>query len=208
MFSLVCALSSPASAENGSSLFGWFTGSTAQSDSSRTCMSAVRLCAFADRPRSWSDRDVPEVSRFSCLLLLSVRRFSDYAGSPGHSRLTQSAVLPSPQRDRVGTLKEIFAALSPRPPMPLSTPPASPHGDTGKTQGQDGVAFSFPAGLFHPLPQAGLAPRTPRIAAESPHFDSGLVFQLELKADLAQVQVVGSDDLSAQANAAVPSSSL
>src|SRR3954454_24303026 len=98
MFSLVCALSSPASAENGSSLFGWFTGITAQSDSSRTCLSAVRLCAFADQPRSWSDRDVPEVSRFSCLLLLSVRRFSDYAGSPGHSRLTQPAVLPSPQR--------------------------------------------------------------------------------------------------------------
>jgi hypothetical protein len=47
--------------------------------------------------------------------------------------------------------------------MPLSTLPASPHGDTGKTQGQDGVAFSFPAGLFHPLQQAGLARRTPRL---------------------------------------------
>ena len=43
MFSLVCALPSPASAEGGPSLFGWFTGTTVQSDSSRPCMSAVRL---------------------------------------------------------------------------------------------------------------------------------------------------------------------
>jgi hypothetical protein len=31
-------------------LFGWFTGTTTQSDFSGTCMSAVRLLAFADRP--------------------------------------------------------------------------------------------------------------------------------------------------------------
>src|ERR1700686_5623251 len=35
MFSLVCALSSPTSAEGCPSLFGWFTGTTAQSDFSR-----------------------------------------------------------------------------------------------------------------------------------------------------------------------------
>jgi hypothetical protein len=31
-------------------LFGWLTGSTAQSDFSSTCVSAVRFMAFADRP--------------------------------------------------------------------------------------------------------------------------------------------------------------
>src|SRR5439155_22965708 len=66
MFSLVCVLPSPASAESRPSLFGWFTGTTAQSDFSSTCMSAVRLGAFADRPRS-SDQGALEISRFSCM---------------------------------------------------------------------------------------------------------------------------------------------
>src|SRR6266852_1937008 len=80
MFSSVCALPSPASAEGCCpSLFGWFTGTTAQSDFSCTFMSAVRFMAFADR--SWSvDQDVQEISRFSCMLFLSVRWFLDYAG--------------------------------------------------------------------------------------------------------------------------------
>src|SRR5713101_3868415 len=61
------------------SLFGWFTGTTTQSDFSCTFMSAVRFMAFADR--SWSvDQDVQETSRFSCMLFLSVRGFLDYAG--------------------------------------------------------------------------------------------------------------------------------
>src|ERR1700730_1280632 len=79
MFSLVCALSSPTSAESCLSLFGWFTGSTAQSDFSRTFMSAVRFMAFADRSCSFV-QDVQEISRFSCMLFLSVRGFLDYAG--------------------------------------------------------------------------------------------------------------------------------
>jgi hypothetical protein len=37
-----------------------------------------------------------EVSRFSCLLLLGVRWFFDYAGPTSHSRLTRPVVLPSP----------------------------------------------------------------------------------------------------------------
>ena len=47
--------------------------------------------------------------------------------------------------------------------MPLSTLQAPPHDDACKTQGQDGVAFSFSAELFHPLQHAGLARRTPRL---------------------------------------------
>jgi hypothetical protein len=49
MFSSSCALPSPTSAKACASLFGWFTGTTAQSDFSRTFVSAVRFLAFADR---------------------------------------------------------------------------------------------------------------------------------------------------------------
>src|ERR1700681_861456 len=86
MFSLARALPSPISAEGCPSLFDRFTGITAQSDSSGTCRSAVRRLAFSDWSRSWLDREVPEVSRFSCMLLLSVRGFLDYAGPVDHSR--------------------------------------------------------------------------------------------------------------------------
>ena len=72
MFSFICALPSPASAAAIAALFGWFTGTTAQSDFSSTCMSAVRPEAFADRP-SRSGEGALEISRFSCMLFLSVR---------------------------------------------------------------------------------------------------------------------------------------
>src|ERR1700719_448791 len=67
--------SSPTSAEDCSPLFGWFIGTIAQSDSSRACVSTLWLITFADRSRSWLIRDALEVSRFSCMLFLSVRRF-------------------------------------------------------------------------------------------------------------------------------------
>ena len=104
MFSLARAFFSPASAEDRSSLFGWFIDTMAQSDSSRACVSALWLCAFADRPRSLAGRGAPEVSRFSCMWFLSVRRFFDYAGPADHSRLSRSTVLPSPLRQKVGVL--------------------------------------------------------------------------------------------------------
>ena len=47
--------------------------------------------------------------------------------------------------------------------MPFSTLQASPHDDTYTTQGQDGVACSFFAGLLHPLQPADLSRRTPRL---------------------------------------------
>src|ERR1039458_10547503 len=100
MFSLVCTLPSPASAEGFPPLFGWFTGTTAQSDFSSTCVSAVRLVAFADRPCS-SDQGALEISRFSCMLFLSVRGFSDYAGSTVHSRLAWLPFCLPPTRNEV-----------------------------------------------------------------------------------------------------------
>src|SRR5258708_20625310 len=77
--------------EDRSSLFVWFIDSMVRSDSSRACASAFWLCAFADRPRSLSGRGAPEVSRFSCMLFLSVRGFSDYAVPPAHSPLSRTS---------------------------------------------------------------------------------------------------------------------
>src|ERR1700758_1299661 len=78
MFSLVGALPSPTSAEDCSPLFGWFIGTTALSDFSGACMLALRFWAFANRSRPCSDRDAPEISRFSCMLFLGVPGFLDY----------------------------------------------------------------------------------------------------------------------------------
>src|SRR5271170_7248543 len=103
MFSFVCALPSPSSAKGCPSLFGWLTGSTAQSDFSTTCVSAVRFMAFADRPCS-SEQGVLEISRFSCMLFLSVRGFFDYAGANSHSRLAWLPCCLPPYRNEVGIL--------------------------------------------------------------------------------------------------------
>jgi hypothetical protein len=112
MFSLARALFSPDSAEDCSSLFVWFIDTMARSDSSRACASAVWLWAFADRPRSLSGRGAPEVSRFSCMLFLSVRGFLDYAGPTARSRLSLAAVLPSSYQERVGVLVLRFSKLN------------------------------------------------------------------------------------------------
>src|SRR5262245_18215766 len=128
MFSLAHALPSPTSSEELSSLFGWFIGSMAWSDSSEACMPALRLWAFSDRPRLRFERGAPEVSRFSCMLFLSVRGFLDYAGPTGHSRLSRPTVLPSPIRQKVGILKRRFLEAQSRgPPIPLSTLRTTPH---------------------------------------------------------------------------------
>src|ERR1700694_1777667 len=104
MFSLARALPSPISAEVCPSLFDRFTGTAAQSDSSETCRSAVRLVACSDPSRSWLDREVPEVSRFSCMLFLSVRGFLDYAGPVDHSRFCVASRVAFPLGDEVGAL--------------------------------------------------------------------------------------------------------
>src|SRR5215469_16789285 len=162
MFSLVRALFSPASAEDRSSLFGWFIDSMARSDSSEAYMSTLWLWAFADRPRSLAGRGAPEVSRFSCMLFLSVRGFSDYAGPSDRSRLSQisrCAFLYQEESRRPDF--PFFEAQSPGPPIPLSTLRATPRDAIRKTEGQDGVAVSFLVGLFHSLQHAGLTRRSP-----------------------------------------------
>src|SRR5258707_3909893 len=115
MFSLARTLFSPGSAEDRSSLFVWFIDSMVRSDSSRACASAFWLCAFADRPRSLSGRGAPEVSRFSCMLFLSVRGFSDYAGPTAHSRLSRNSRGAFLHQERVGVLLLRFSKLIARP---------------------------------------------------------------------------------------------
>ena len=111
MFSLARALFSPGSAEDRSSLFVRFIDIMARSDSSRACVSALWLWAFADRPPSLSGRGTPVVSRFSCMLFLSVRGFLDYAGPTVHSRLTWPPYCLPPTRKGVGILiYGLFAA--------------------------------------------------------------------------------------------------
>src|SRR5438132_3803771 len=100
MFSSVRALPSPASAATCAALFDWFTGTTAQSDLFCTFTSAVRFMAFTDRSCSF-EQDVQEISRFSCMLFLSVRGFLDYAGPNSHAWLPYC--LP-PSRKGVGIL--------------------------------------------------------------------------------------------------------
>src|SRR6266568_4509381 len=162
MFSLVCALPSPASAEACASLFDWFTGTTAQSDFSSTCMSAVWFMAFADRSCSF-EQDVREISRFSCMLFLSVRGFSDYAGPDSHSRNSVAAVLPS----------SISEGSRHPDPSAFRSSIARPTGTSGlrftryltvppaRLEARMESLFSFPVGLFHPLQHAGLSRRTP-----------------------------------------------
>src|ERR1700758_1236622 len=161
MFSLVCALPSPASAQACASLFGRFTGITAQSDFSCTFMSAVRFMAFADRSCSF-EQDVQEISRFSCMLFLSVRGFLDYAG-PTATRADVAAVLPSSISER-----------SRHPdPSAFRSSIARPTGTSGlrfrrglaispaRLEARMESLFSFPVGLLHPLQHAGLSRRTP-----------------------------------------------
>jgi len=54
---------------------------------------------------------VLEISRFSCMLFLSVRGFSDYAGPTVHSRLAWLPCCLPPTRNEVGILiYGLFAA--------------------------------------------------------------------------------------------------
>src|SRR5215472_6577645 len=160
MFSFICALPSPASAGSCPPLFGRFTGSTAQSDFSSACVSVVRLCAFTDRPSSITEGAL-EISRFSCMLFPSVRGLCRLRRTGQPLASNAAAVLPSSYSSgsRHPDLA-FFEAQSPRPPMPRSTLRNTPRDVPRKTRGQDGVAFSFPVGLLHPLQHAGLSRRT------------------------------------------------
>src|ERR1035438_7567187 len=103
-------------------------------------MSAVRFMAFADRSCCES-QDVQEISRFSCMLFLSVHGFLDYAGPNQPLAFNVVVVLPSSSQDGVGVQNHaFFEAQSPRPLMPLSTLQTTPRDAARKTRGQNGFA--------------------------------------------------------------------
>src|SRR6266436_3250592 len=112
MFSLARTLFSPGSAEDRFSLFVWFIDTMARSDSSGAYTSALWLCAFADRPPSLAGRGAPEVSRFSCMLFLGVRGFSDHAGPTARSRLSRYSRVAFLHQERVGVLILRFSKLN------------------------------------------------------------------------------------------------
>ena len=96
------------------------------------------------------------------MLFLSVRGFSDYAGPSDRSRLSRisrGAFLHQEESRRPDF--PFFEVQSPGPPIPLSTLRATFRNASRKTEGQDGVAFSFLVGLFHSLQHARLTRRSP-----------------------------------------------
>jgi len=125
-------------------------------------MSAVRFRAFADRSCSLG-QDVQEISRFSCLLFLSVRGFLDYAGPDSPLAVSVVVVLPSSLRNGVGVpCQTVFSKLnSPahrclclRFKRYLAMSPA-------RLEARMDSLLSFPVGRFHPLQHAGLSWRSP-----------------------------------------------
>src|SRR5712692_2067352 len=162
MFSLARALPSPISAEECSSLFDRFTGTTARSDSSETLRSAVRRLAFSGRSRSRFGREVPEVSRFSCMLFLSVRGFLDYAEPADHSRYRGQPYCLPPLRMGSASLIDPFRSSIARPTDTLVYASTAPSRTPPQDSGSRWSRFSFLVGLFHPLQHAGLSRRTRR----------------------------------------------
>src|SRR5207302_6905128 len=152
----------PASAEACASLFDWFTGTTAQSDFSSTCMSAVWFMAFADRSCSF-EQDVREISRFSCMLFLQRARVLRLRRTEQPLANSVAAVLPSSisERSRHPDPSAFRSSIAPptgtsglRFTRHLTVPPA-------RLEARMESLFSFPVGLFHPLQHAGLSRRTP-----------------------------------------------
>src|SRR6267154_427272 len=110
----------------------------------RSMAFGLRGPALIVRPRRAGDLPV--------LVHVVSQRARVLRGPPGHSRLAWLPCCLPPTRNEVDVLiYGLFAAQSPRPPMPLSTLQATPRDVPSKTRGQDGFATSFPVGLLHPL---------------------------------------------------------
>src|SRR5208283_3927791 len=173
--SLISALPSTTSAEAQASLFGSFIGTMATCDSSEACLSGLWLFTFPDRSRS--DRDAPEVSRFSCMQFLSVPGVFDYEGSPAGSRFRRRVCGLPTQETGSASPSRFFAAPLPSPLIPLSTLRRQPRDCLRKTRGQV-VRYSFPVRLLHPQLHAGLSRRTVRYEVSGVRFYWHLLFSV------------------------------
>ncbi len=112
MFSLVRALPSPTSAAGCPPLFGWFIGTTTQSDSSGAYMPALWLVAFADRPRSSSDPGTPEISRFCACCFSGCAGSQTTQGRLTTRDLSRPAMLPSPNATEGRRPEQDFSKLN------------------------------------------------------------------------------------------------
>src|SRR5438067_11647176 len=107
------------------------------------------------------------------MLFLSVRGFSDYAGPTVHSRLAWLPCCLPPTRNEVGVLiYGLFAAQSPRPPMPL----VYASENTSRCPLQDSrsgwIRYFLSCRALASLQHAGLARRT-RVAHHPPETGYG-----------------------------------
>jgi hypothetical protein len=118
--------------------------------------------AFADRSSSLHEGAL-EISRFSCMLFLGVRGFSDYAGPNSHSRESVAAVLPSSISERSRHPDPSAFRSSIARPTDASGLRFTGHlaMSPARLEARMESLFSFPVGLFHPLQHAGLSRRTP-----------------------------------------------
>src|SRR5205823_14114064 len=103
MFSLVCALPSPASAEGCPPLFGWFTGTTTQSELLRHVRVRIAACSLRGpalfvRPRRAGDLPVLVHVVSQRARVIRLRR----TDSP--LAISVVVVLPSSNRKGVGIL--------------------------------------------------------------------------------------------------------
>src|ERR1019366_351870 len=136
------------------SLFERFIGTMPLSDSSGTCMRAVRPEPSPTVLPLSSEAGISEVSRFSCMKFLGVSGVFDYAGLHRNSRYRcGSWCLPRITRTSAFGL-HLFGALLPTPPIPLFTLRRVPRGTQRKTRGR-ADRYSLLVRIFHSLLHAG-----------------------------------------------------
>src|SRR5215470_14757275 len=136
--------------------------------------------AFADR--SWStDQDVQEISRFSCMLFLSVRGFLDYAGPSKPLAIAWLLCCLPPLGTESASCSIGFSKLNGpahrylclRFKRHLAVSPA-------RLEARMDSLLSFPVGLLHPLQHAGLSRRSPACSikgeVKKKHFCEGRSF--------------------------------
>ena len=95
------------------SLFGWFIGTSPQSDSSAASMPALWLCAFAVRPAE--SAGTTEVSRFSCMLFLQRARGLTTTGDSACPRDDGQADVAFPCNGYRSASPSKFSKLNTRP---------------------------------------------------------------------------------------------
>src|ERR1017187_9765408 len=150
------------------SLFERFIGTMPLSDSSGTCMRAVRPEPSPTVLPLSSEAGISEVSRFSCMKFLGVSGVFDYAGLNRNSRYRPcSCCLPRITKTSASGL-HLFGAEY--PPHLSSVYASLCRSGQGSESGGRVDRYSFHLRLFHPLLHAGLARLTVTGMVQQPPF--------------------------------------